>query len=338
MIKLLETEFGLKVVEIKKLDGYDNANYLVKTRVSTYIFKTYVDDGEIGDLIKAENKTLLFLQKQENLKSPQPILFIDGSYIKSLEIDGENRICRMLSFIDGDFFGNIKHTKELFGSFGKFLAEMDADLQKHANTTIKARQWGWDSQYFYLNKKYIEDIPKAKDRSIVRYFFNQYEAIINPILPYLRKQIIHNDANEWNVLTKRGKVTGIIDFGDLAHSFLINELAVAISYACYDKENPVEWASVILKAYHKVLPLEEIELKILYYLIAVRLSISVCNSAHSKIINPDNTYASSSEKHAWKMLYLWLKTSPITAENTFRAAAGFPIKGVQKYNIKSIPS
>jgi len=322
MDKLIQHEFGFQEIKIKKLDGYDNANYLIKTAIDKFIFKTYSFDNELLDLVNAENETLLFLQKTDNEKYPKPIPFLDGSYIKTLTLAGEKKICRMLTFLDGDFIGDIEPTKNVFKSLGTFIAKTDLKLQAHTNYTINARQWEWDIQYFDLNKKYIDDIPNSKDRNTVRYFFQQFEENVRPLLADLRKQVIHNDANEWNVLTKNGEVSSIIDFGDLAHSPLINELAIAITYACYDKENPLEWASIILKAYHKELPLEEKEISILYYLIAARLTVSVCNSAHSRIINPDNTYASVSEKSAWKMLYHWLSINPINAENTFREAVG----------------
>ena len=189
-----------------------------------------------------------------------------------------------------------------------------------------ARQWEWDIQYLDLNKKYINDIPDAKDRNTVKYFFQQFEEIVRPVLPGLRKQIIHNDANEWNVLSKNGEVSGFIDFGDLAHSLLINELAIAITYTCYDKKNPLEWASIILTSYHSKLPIKENEIKVLYYLIAARLVVSICNSAHSRKTDPQNTYATSSEKLAWKMLYKWLSISPINTENIFRKAIGLTIE------------
>ena len=317
MNKVLQAEFGLKEVEIKKLDGYDNANYFIKTNTDNFIFKTYPYDKELLALVEAENETLLFLQGSDKNKYPKPIRFTDGSFVKTLKIDGKETICRMLSFLSGEFLGDASHSESLFQSFGIFLAETDLELQKLTNYTIKARQWEWDIQYLNLNKKYINDIPNAKDRNIVNYFFKQFEEIVIPLLPDLRRQIIHNDANEWNVLAKNGKISGIIDFGDLAHSPLINELAVAITYACFGKENPLEWASIILRSYHSKLPIQEKEIHVLYYLIAARLSISVCNSAHSRKTDPDNNYACASEKLAWKMLYHWLNINPIAAKNQY---------------------
>ncbi len=322
MNKFLQKQFGFQQIEIKKLNGYENQNYLVKSERGKYVFKTYLKNRELLALIEAENETLLFLQNSKSEKFPKPIQFTDGSLVKNLKIDGKERICRMLSFLDGHLLGEVTHTKSLFQSLGAFLAQLDKQLQSFNSYTLKARQWEWGVQYFHWNKKYIKDIASAKNRSMVSYFFQQFEENVVPILPELRKSIIHNDANEWNVLVNDGEVSGIIDFGDLGYSPLINELAVAIAYSCFDKENPLEWASTILKSYHQILPIEENEITVLYYLIAARLCTSVCNSAYSKKQNPDNKYAFVSEKSAWGMLYRWLRINPIAAENSFRIAIG----------------
>ena len=260
---ILQTEFGFQDVEIKRLNGYDNANYLIKTNTAKYVFKTYRYNKKLLALVEAENETLLFLQESDKNIFPKPIQFTDSSFIKILKIDSEETICRMLSFLDGELMGNVDPTEKLFQSFGVFLAEMDLKLQKFDNYTIKAREWEWGIQYINLNKKYIQDIANAKDRSTVEYFFQQFEENVVPTLPDLRKSVIHNDANDWNVLVNNGEISGLIDFGDLAYSPLINELAVAITYACYDKENPLKWASIILKSYHNKLPIEEKEIKVL---------------------------------------------------------------------------
>ena len=302
MKKLIQEHFELSSLEIKKLNGYENINYFIKSSLSNNIFKTYKYDKELLSILEAENEALLHLQEKNEDKFPKPTPFVSGDFIGILDIDGEATICRMLSFLDGEFLGDQKVTRELFNSLGLFLAQMDLRFQKFNSYTLKARQWEWDIQYLHLNKKYLDDIPTPRDRSLVSYFFQQFEEKVTPILPELRKQIIHNDANEWNVLVKNGKVSAIIDFGDLAYSPLINELAIAITYACYDKEKPLEWAPIIIKSYHDVLPLEEKEIAVLYYLIAARLCTSVCNSANSKKTNPDNKYASISEESAWAML------------------------------------
>ncbi|WP_299767719.1 aminotransferase class III-fold pyridoxal phosphate-dependent enzyme [uncultured Dokdonia sp.] len=326
MEEVLYDEFELEDVEIVRLDGYDNSNYLVKSKLGKYIFKTYPKEEEIYHFVLAENALLGHLQSINNESYPQPIPFKDTSYVKVLQLNGKDHICRMLSFLEGDFLGDANPSETVYRSLGTFLARLNLSLQNFSNYTIKSRKWEWDIASLDLNTKYIQDIPNAKDRSLVNYFFQQYEVNVRPLSQKLRKQIIHNDANEWNVLVQNNEVSGIIDFGDVAYSYLINELAVAITYACYDKDDPIKWACYVLESYHHILPIQEIEVAVLYYLIASRLCISVCNSAHSKIVNPDNAYASVSEKYAWQMLYHLLEINPIYAENEFRKAIELPVK------------
>ena len=329
MKKLIKKQFGYTDIELIQLNGYDNANYLVKTETGKYVFKIYPRNDESLALVAAENETLLFLKDSKNFQYPIPVSFNDGSLIKVLEMDGKPTICRMLNFIEGQFLGEVVHTENMFISFATLLAKLDLKLQSFNNVTIKTRQWEWDIQYLYLNHKYLKDIASPNDRKLVNYFFQQFTENVAPALHQLRKSIIHNDANEWNVLVNNGQVTAIIDFGDLAYSPLVNELAVAIAYACFDKEKPLDWAVVMLNAYHKTLALEENEVRVLYYLIAARLCISVCNSAYSKKQNIENEYAQVSEKQAWELLYRWLRVNPIDAENRFRTAIGLkplPVK------------
>ncbi|WP_297702843.1 aminotransferase class III-fold pyridoxal phosphate-dependent enzyme [uncultured Eudoraea sp.] len=326
MKTILHEQFGINAIKVEKLSGLDNANYLVETLTEKYIFKTYPYTQDTLTLVEAENNALLFLQNEGQRSIQTPIPSKNQRYTALVNINGQECICRMLSYLDGKFLVEVPHTKKLFQSFGKFLAQLDLKLQEFTDYRIAARKLKWDIQHLHLSKKYLENIPKNKDRSIVHYYFKQYEENVLPFLPELRTAIIHNDANEWNVLVAQEEVSGIIDFGDMTHTFLINELAIAITYACYDKDNPLEWASIVLKSYHEILAVQEIELEVLYYLIAARLCISVCISANTRAKNGDNEYAFVSEKNAWQMLYRWLAINPIAAENCFREAAGFPAK------------
>ena len=324
MNTLLQTAFGFQHVEIKPLDGYDNLNYLIRTERGTFIFKTYPYDAETLAQVEAENETLRFLQQPANSRFPRPVPFADGSLVKRMDVEGQDRIARMLSFQEGEFLGSVAHSPELVESLGRWLADLDQKLQSFTNYVIRARRWEWDIQYLELNKKYLPDIEDAKDRALVHYFFRQFDEQVVPVLPELRKTTIHNDANEWNVLVKDGQVTGIIDFGDIAYAPLINELAVAMVYVSYDKEHPLDWAARLLSSYHRILPIEEPEVALLYYLVAARLCISVSNAAHARKTSAGNQYALVSETFAWKMLRQWLTINPVAAENRFRAAIDLP--------------
>lgn len=328
MHELLKVSYGFRSVELKKLNGYDNVNYLVETESGKYIFKTYPFTSETFDLVKAETEFLHGLQKKFHGRIPEPVPFDDGNYVKLIEFYGQKLIGRLLTFLEGKFMGDLNPSKSEYTSLGIFLAELDLELGKQKNYLIQSRKWEWDIQCLDLVYPYLEDIPLARDRNTVRYFLLQFEENVKPQLPWLRKSFIYNDANEWNVLLRDNQDLALIDFGDLTFGPLVQEVAIAITYAVYDKEEYLEWALEVVKGYHSIIPLEEVELKVLYYFIAARLCLSVCNAAHAKKADPENTYVSVSEGNAWKMLYGWLKINPINAENRFKEAAGLTKKEV----------
>ena len=316
---ILEHHFDITDATVTKMEGYDSINYRVESTKGTYVLKENSYSDETLALLQAENKIFDQLKVLKNYSFPAAILSIKNESI----VVSENRIFRLLSFVEGEFLGDVPHTAELLYSFGKFLAEMDVITAPIYASAIVGKKTQWDLKQFKSNYQYLEYIPDSKDRSLVDYFFLQFDEHILPIEHQLRKGIIHNDGNDWNVLTGEGKVTGIIDFGDMCHTWLISEMAVALTYVMMGKEHPLEIASHLIKGYHKVNPLKEQELDILYYLVAARLCTSVCNSAYAKNLKPDSEYITVSEKTAWDLLRKWLSISPIKAKDEFRKTTGF---------------
>jgi len=326
IIQVLEKEFGLSYTSIVHLNGYANKNHLVTSKEGKFIFKTYVDFLELSEIVEAENELLLHLQIKGIQAVPKPIASMDGSLVKVLDVDGQPTLCRLLTFIEGTFFGEATLNTELVGSLGRYAAQMDQALLDFDHVALRARNWEWDLDSVLLNKKHLTAITSPKKRHLVSYFFQQYEHHVLPKLPDFRKATLHNDLNEWNILVQENRVSGLIDFGDCTHSALINEVAIMATYIFYMSESPLQWAAPLLQSYHEVLPLTEEEVDVLYDLIAMRLCTSVCNSANATISDPQNKYASISEEKAWKLLEKWLRVGRKKAEMHFREALGFALE------------
>ena len=315
-------EFGILPLEIKKLNGYENENYLIKTEESRYIFKTYPAAKNTMSLLNAECDALLHLQNEKPSKTPVPIPFLSGDYVKTVELKNTPKCCRMLSFLPGRFLGEIEPNTTLMGNLGSFLAGLNQKLNGFDSDAIRARNYEWDLQNLKLNKKYISTISEPQKRRVVAYFFQRFDLLVAPHIPELRKAYIHSDFNEWNVLVEGDHALGLIDFGDMVYSPLVNEVATALCYLSYDKDSFFDWTTPFLQAYHKIIPLNKKEIGLLYYLIATKLCISVCQSANARVLQPENDYASVSEKNAWKMLHKLLILNPISVENHFIDALG----------------
>ena len=319
---LLERRWGLDVTELSPMEGYDSTNYRVICPEESFVLKVYQYDAETYETVAAENSILHHLGNSRG-QYPAVIENQDGDEL-IVEDQLPGQFFRLLSFLEGDFWGDRTDVSEtLLSSFGRFLGRMDQQLADVKPLAICAKRIVWDLDQFLLNEALSQHITDPSDRKLVDYFFLQYKENILPQIPQLRKSIIHNDANDWNVLTLGDKVTGIIDFGDIVFSSLINELAVGLTYVLMDRNDPIKNAATVIAAYHQVMPLKEVELDILYYLIAARLCTSVCNSAKSKRDKPDSEYITVSERPAWALLRRWISISPYHASTVWRKACGY---------------
>ena len=322
MNDLLKSYFGITPIEILKLNGYENTNYLIKTLDNKYIFKTY-SDINLLPFLKAETEALRHLDSNKSFRSPKPIEFLDGEYVKKISFNDNEIVIRLLSHLEGVFIGEINSSEQITNSLGLLLARLNLKLQSWNNSVIKSKESEWNLNSYLISEQYIDKIDHCSDRNLVHYFFQQYEFEVIPYSQKLRKSIIHNDANEWNLLVETNLVNGIIDFGDISYSDLINELAIAIVYISYRESDYLSWAKKLIASYNSIIPLEEIEIKVLYYKIALRLCVSACNSANAKNRNPENKYITLSESKILRMLREWIKISPYKAEDAFREACGF---------------
>ena len=86
----------------------------------------------------------------------------------------------------------------------------------------------------------------------------------------------------------------------------------------FNKEYPLKIAKQVVQGYHNVLPLEEIEFDLLYYLICARLCIGVTMYAYSRLKYPENEYLTISEKPAWELLEKLIQINPERAKMEFK--------------------
>ncbi|MGB3145812.1 MAG: aminotransferase class III-fold pyridoxal phosphate-dependent enzyme [Maribacter sp.] len=315
---VLSTYYSIDKPTISKMEGYDSINFKVSFNSIHFVLKVYPNSENHLEWVQAEDSILENLSAQ-NLNCSKVIPTSDGAF----QVIEEDYIYRLLSFVEGHFLSEVTHTDKLLQSFGSFLGTMDTSLKNLSNLTIKAKETAWDLKHFQKSWMYLSDITDSRDRNLVSYFCLQFTEHVVPLQYELRQCIIHNDANDWNILVNNEEITGIIDFGDMCHSCLINELGIALTYVLMDKENPLRIAEQVISAYHVKMPLKQQELDILYYLIAARLCTSVLNSAHSKKLKPESDYITISEKPAWALLKKWIAINPTKAKNSFRKACGF---------------
>ena len=148
--------------------------------------------------------------------------------------------------------------------------------------------------------------------------------MVAPALTALPQQVIHGDANDFNVVVgDDDRVRGIIDFGDLMTAPRVCGLAIAATYAMFRQPDPVRGILPLVAGYHEVAPLTPAELALLEPLVRARLATSLVMSAHERSLQPDNDYLLVSQADAWRVLQLLQAGSADLAHYRFRDACGY---------------
>ncbi|MGB1448779.1 MAG: aminotransferase class III-fold pyridoxal phosphate-dependent enzyme [Flavobacteriaceae bacterium] len=314
--------FAIESISIAPLAGYDNKNYLLTTSKEAFIVKTYADSTQKALL---EEESIVLSSLSLDLETPFPKKSLQGNYVEQFTHEGKKELLRVLSFVKGSFMKDLPPTKALYRSLGQQTAFMGLALQEMQRPLLQCREWEWNLNASKLLLKRLDFIQEGTVQGVVRYFIQQFEQRVLPQQEELPQQLLHNDLNEYNLLAKGKKVTGCIDFGDLAYGPRIYELAIAMVYASYDKEAPLEWAGAVLEGYVEERDINELEISLLYYIMAMRLCMSLCNAAFATTKNPENDYVNASVQHAQKMLFYWLSIGPVKAERRFLRCSGKPL-------------
>lgn len=312
--------------QLTQLVGDVDLNYRCKNKNHSYTVKI----SQIDTLDELLFETAMLKHIAENtdaeLDLPLPVLNLDGHWLSMVD-DQNNQftVMRVLKWVDGHLWSEISpHTESLLLHFGQQSARLDLCL-KHFNHPEASRTFDWDlAQCLWVKNRLALFSPEQT--STLNRFIDLFETNLNSYQT-LRKQVIHNDLNDNNVLVQitdnlYSQVNGFIDFGDAIDSQLINELAIACAYGIMHKNDPLLAAAQIIKGYHLVNPLQAEELVHLYHLIGMRLVVSVTQAAIAKAENPDNAYKTISEQAAWQTLNQWKDIHPQFAHYQFRVACG----------------
>ncbi|WP_409417836.1 aminotransferase class III-fold pyridoxal phosphate-dependent enzyme [Flavobacterium sp. PS2] len=315
--------YGLSAT-VKALDGYDELNFILTDEKNQKYILKLSDENQPYPFLDAQVKIIQHLSKSPLAESFQQFsINKNGEALTQIIKDNKTYYVRILSFLEGIFWHEEqKKSSTALYNLGAFMGNMDKALQDFSHPAMH-RHYTWDiSRAGDVNEK-LKYITNHERRRIAGYFLLQFDTEVLPQIHTLRHAYIHNDANDCNVMAQGEETTGLIDFGDMVYSALINNLAIACTYAILESDDPLTAASFIVKGYHETYPLTTQELDLLYYLIAGRLCISVTQSAYNASLNSDNAHHFITEKPAWELLYKLIKINPIKAQDTFRKACGF---------------
>jgi 4-aminobutyrate aminotransferase-like enzyme/Ser/Thr protein kinase RdoA (MazF antagonist) len=152
----------------------------------------------------------------------------------------------------------------------------------------------------------LAEIEEPGRRALVERTLDRYDERVRPRWERLRAQVAHGDFNLDNLFVdERGRVTGILDFGDCCHTALAADVAIALASILRGRpvDDSFRVARIALDGFASRLPLEELELELLGDLVAARLAAIVSISAWRSRRFPENTaYIEAWDEDSWRLL------------------------------------
>lgn len=306
-------------------------NFLITGDGGSRMVLKVANAAEDLGIIEAQQRALTHLAQRLDI-TPRVLSTTNGRALaEATGPDGKRHLVWAISWLDGVPLATAKRKSEsLDQNLGRQVGALRRELADFENPAFH-RDFYWDlskaREIVEEKRSLVHDagMRRAIDRAIT-----EIDRCTVPLLDRLPRAIVHGDLNDYNVLIGGGddlwsrgqSVVGIVDFGDMVHSYGIGEMAIAIAYAILDRSDPLAVATSVVRGYARENAVSDVELSALYGLVLLRLCASACIAADQQAQAPDNEYLSVSQQAIRRALPELVKIPFALAETAFRAAAG----------------
>ena len=319
---LAELVFGLRG-SMKPLNSERDQNVRLRTGQGDVVLKVANIAESKGDLDVQCAALAHLAAVAPDLAVPRLIPTKSDQAIGSFMAGTDEHIVRCVSYVPGVPMAQVERTPETFSQLGRFLGQLSAGLVGFGHPAAHRTEFLWNLDNAQACTAYLNDIVADRDREVVSAALHRHAERVLPVLPSLRKAVIHQDANDYNVMVADDGSIGLIDFGDITFGCQINELAVALAYTLMGAADVVATVRLVVRGYVGEFPLLENEANVLFDLVAARLAMSVAISSHRSVSFPDNEYLLISQTPALQLLRKMAGIRPDFLRAAAREAAGF---------------
>ncbi|RVD37473.1 serine kinase [Mesorhizobium sp. M4A.F.Ca.ET.020.02.1.1] len=268
----LHQHFGIQG-SLARISGERDLNFRVDASDGRTFVCKISGIADTYDEIAFQNAALIHLASRDpSLPVPRVVPALDGRVIVPLERNGRPYLLRVLSYLAGEPVIGHRATPAQRTKLGELSARLDVALADYAHPAAE-RSLIWDLVHFSALSGKLGFVENGSQRALAERVFERFSRVVAPRMPALRRQVIHNDLNQNNILIDRdGDVSGLIDFGDMVRTILVAEVAIAAAHQLYREEDVLSVMREIVAGYAKTLPLRDEEIAVLPVLVQSRLA------------------------------------------------------------------
>ena len=303
LLQLLASDYELSG-ELTPLPGEHDANLRLTNGEQSWMVKVGTADCD-RELLEMQIAALTHVAKHErSWNMPEVVLSNAGAGSCEIDTSDGTRPIWVTTWVAGQLFAELpaidkRHCTQL----GRTLGELATVLADFSHPKAE-RQLKWDLRQSAWIAPHIDAITDLPLQTVIADVYATFEGIL-PALDKLPRSVIHNDANDYNVLVAglgKVRVFGLIDFGDMCHTATIAEVAIAATYAAMHLEDPLLAIDHVVGGFHSRRELSDAELLLLMPLIKTRLAVSITNAAVQQQLRPNDPYVTISQAGAKRLL------------------------------------
>ena len=314
-------------------------NFLLATNAGDRYVLKVANATENRPMLEAQNAAMAHLADRVAF-CPRVLPAITGDAIGIAP--GSGHLVRLVTYLAGIPLAQAgARPTALLESLGRAVGRLDAALADFDHPAIH-RNFHWDlANAARVIGEHLPLILDRAERQLVQRLSASALQAIEARRSAFRRSAVHHDANDWNVLVSNPEsgianpevrianpesqipnpeIVGIIDFGDMVHSWTVADPAVAIAYAMLDAERPLATAAAIVRGYHAAHALMDEELAAVFPLACLRLCMSVCIAAWQQQQRPGDAYLAVSQEPIRRTLPALAAIPLHMAAQTLRAA------------------
>jgi hydroxylysine kinase len=290
--QLVEASYGLEV-NVERLSAERDEIFKLQDRTGRHYTLKVAHGQEDSGAIDFETRALLHVAERDpQLPTPRLVQTLDGEYVLTPRWDDSPPAAvRLFHWLSGAPLSSAPRSLPQTETLGTLLARLGRALSQFQHP-MQGRHMDWDLRHTGRLSPLVDALADDSHRMLAHRALNAFLERVPERLAGQRSQVIYNDLNPHNVLVDSHDpehVTGIIDFGDVAHTALINDAAIGAAYLCVLGETPLEYPLRFIRAYHSTTPLEPQELELIYDLMVARLVMTVTITEWRGSRNPQNS-------------------------------------------------
>jgi Ser/Thr protein kinase RdoA (MazF antagonist) len=271
---VLRELYGLEATKHpSEIGGYWDFNFHVLTPAGAVLCKVYTHDSHRDAEFHAD---LMNTLSREGLPVSEVLRTREEQTVCSVA----SMPCIVQRWLPGVSMSELPITNERIYELGETLAQIHnaSDGRRFAGSQTKITSW--DPRQWEL-------------------LFDRYEASVHRFSPYARKHldvlhrktlflrdelnslpqgIIHGDYHPGNVLGFKEGISGVVDFSEATHSWIVGDLGICLSYLMEEQETRFHRAAHFLTGYCQEAPLARTELALLPIMIQLRAATRAIES------------------------------------------------------------